>query len=134
MSFNTRVSGFLLSLAIWLTNSQSTLAQNGNVENGAEELKKCRACHLVGETAKHAVGPALNNVVGRKAGTADGYSYSDNMRELGQGGLVWSIEHLGRYIENPKAVVPNGKMAFPGIPDPQARADVIAYLRTFTKP
>ena len=112
----------------------SALAQSANAENGADVFKKCRACHLVGDTAKHAVGPALNNVIGRKAGTSEGYTFSDNMRELGQGGLIWSETELSRYLENPKAVVPRGKMAFPGIADPQDRADVIAYLKTFSKP
>lgn len=101
----------------------AALAQSANVENGADVFKKCRACHLVGDTAKHAVGPALNNVIGRKAGAADGYTYSDNMRELGQSGLVWSENELSRYLENPKAVVLRGKMAFPGIADAQDRAD-----------
>lgn len=112
----------------------SALAQSANAENGADVFKKCRACHLVGDTAKHAVGPALNKVLGRKAGGADGYAYSENMRELGQSGLVWSENELSRYLENPKAVVPRGKMAFPGIPDAQDRADVIAFLKTFSKP
>ena len=111
----------------------SALAQSANAENGADVFKKCRACHLVGDTAKHAVGPTLNNVIGRKAGGADGYTYSDNMRELGQGGLIWSETELSRYLENPKAVAPRGKMAFPGIPDAQDRADVISYLKTFSK-
>jgi cytochrome c len=109
-------------------------AQNPSAENGAAVFKKCRACHLVGDAAKHAVGPALNNVLGRKAGSAEGYTYSDNMREIGLGGLVWTEDQLDRYLENPKAVVPRGKMAFPGIPDAQDRADVIAYLKTFSKP
>ncbi len=119
---------------IMLANSATAGAQTASPENGADVFKKCRACHLVGDTAKHAVGPALSNVIGRKAGAAEGYSYSDNMRELGQGGLVWSEDQLSRYLENPKAVVPRGKMAFPGIADAQDRADVIAYLKTFTKP
>ena len=64
---------------------------------------------------------------------SEGYNYSDNIRELGQAGLSWSQESLNRYLENPKAVVPRGKMAFPGIGDSQDRADVIDYLKTFTK-
>lgn len=122
------------TILVLLSSIATAAAQNTSVENGADVFKKCRACHLVGDTAKHAVGPALNNVIGRKAGTAEGYIYSDNMRELGQSGLVWSEEQLGRYLENPKAVAPRGKMAFPGIPDAQDRADVVAYLKTFTKP
>lgn len=104
-----------------------------DVENGAEVFKRCRACHLVGDNAKNAIGPTLNKVIGRKAANVEGFAYSDNMKELGQTGLVWSDEELGRYLENPKAVVPRGKMAFPGIKDEVERADVIAYLKTFSK-
>mgnify|MGYP003386550380 CR=1 FL=1 len=123
-----------VTLLILLANLGHASAQSPSAENGADVFKKCRACHLVGDAAKHAVGPALNNVMGRKAGSADGYAYSDNMRELGQGGLVWSEIELSRYLENPKSVVPRGKMAFPGIADARDRADVIAYLKTFSKP
>lgn len=123
-----------LAALLSMLGMHSALAQSANAENGADVFKKCRACHLVGDTAKHAVGPALNNVLGRKAGTAEGYAFSDNMREIGQSGLVWSENELSRYLENPKAIVPRGKMAFPGIADAQDRADVIAYLKTFSKP
>jgi len=122
------------NMLILLASATMTAAQTANIENGAETFKKCRACHLVGDNARHAVGPSLNNIIGRKAGSAAGYTYSDNMRELGETGLVWNDEQLGRYLESPKAVVPRGKMAFPGIADPQDRADLIAYLKTFTKP
>ena len=122
------------TLLILLVGLGPASAQSPSAENGADVFKKCRACHLVGDTAKHAVGPALNNVIGRKAGTADGYTYSDNMRELGQSGLVWSENELSRYLENPKAVAPRGKMAFPGIADAQDRADLIAFLKTLSKP
>lgn len=122
------------TLLILLAGLGPASAQSPSAENGADVFKKCRACHLVGDTARHAVGPALNNVIGRKAGAADGYTYSDNMRELGQNGLVWSENELSRYLENPKAVAPRGKMAFPGIADAQDRADLIAFLKTFSKP
>ena len=122
-----------LSVLIFLALLGTPSAQTASVENGANVFKKCRACHLVGDRAKNAVGPILNNVIGRRAGGIEGYNYSDNIRELGQGGLSWTEEHLNRYLENPKAVVPMGKMAFPGIADPQDRADVIAYLKTFSK-
>lgn len=123
-----------VALLMLLAGTGSAAAKNSSAENGADVFKKCRSCHLVGDTAKHAVGPALNNVIRRKAGAAEGYTFSDNMRELGQGGLIWSEAELSRYLESPKVVVPRGKMAFPGIADPQDRADVIAYLKTFSKP
>jgi len=126
------VTLLLHSVGIGILSSSIALAADPS--NGADVFKKCRACHLVGDSAKHSVGPALNSIVGRKAGSAEGYVYSDNLRELGQGGLTWTEEQLDRYLENPKAVVPKGKMAFPGLPDPQDRADLIAYLKTLSKP
>ena len=127
----TRISAS--AALFYLATLGTSFAQTASVENGTNVFKKCRACHLVGDRAKNAVGPILNNIIGRRAGGIEGYNYSDNIRELGQGGLSWTEEHLNRYLENPKAVVPRGKMAFPGIADPQDRADVIAYLKTFSK-
>lgn len=113
--------------------TSAALAQ-GNAENGADVFKKCRACHLVGEGAKDTVGPQLNKIMGRKAGTSETYkTYSENMKELGTKDLVWDDANLDKYLENPKAVVPQGKMAFPGLKDKADRDDVIAYLKTFAK-
>ena len=115
------------------TLTQPVQAQ-GNAENGADVFKKCRACHLVGEGAKDTVGPQLNKIIGRKAATSETYkTYSDNMKELGAKDLVWDDVALDKYLENPKALVPQGKMAFPGLKDKADRDDVIAYLRTFAK-
>jgi cytochrome c len=124
---------FMWTALFYFATLGTSFAQATAVENGANVFKKCRACHLVGEKAKHAVGPMLNNVVGREAGSAAGYNYSDNIRELGQAGLVWTTESLNRYLENPKSVVPKGKMAFPGIADPKNRVDVIEYLRSLSE-
>ena len=105
-----------------------------DLENGADVFKKCRACHLVGEGAKDTVGPTLNGVIGRKAGTSATYkTYSDNMLELGASGHAWTDDHLDKYLETPKAVVPRGKMAFPGLKDKADRDDVIAYLKSVAK-
>ena len=105
-----------------------------NLENGADVFKKCRSCHLVGEGAKDSVGPNLTGVVGRTAGKGETYKlYSDNMTELGAKGHVWTEVALDKYLENPKAIVPLGKMIFPGLKDKADREDVIAYLKTFAK-
>ena len=133
-SVSRGVIRFLLMIgSAVITTTAPASAQAIDIGNGANVFKKCRACHLVGDAAKHAVGPSLNNVIGRKAGSTDGFVFSDNMRELGESGLLWTEKELDRYLENPKVVVPKGKMAFPGLADPQDRADVIAYLKTFTK-
>ena len=75
------------------------------------------------------VGPNLHGVFGRKAGSIEGFRYSANMKEIGDGGHTWSDETLRPYLVNPKDVVPRGTMAFPGIRNPQQLNDLMAYLK-----
>src|SRR3954462_8276036 len=88
----------------------------------------CRACHQIGPTAKNAVGPALNGVVGRKAGTYPGYNYSEANKKSD---LTWDEDTLRKYLANPQGVVKGTKMIFAGIKDPEKVNDVIAYLKQF---
>ena len=99
-----------------------------DVAAGEKDFLVCRACHQIGPTAKNAVGPVLNGVVGRKAGTFEGYVYSDGNKNSG---LVWTPEELDKYLTSPQAVVPHTKMIFPGLKDAQKRKDVIAFLEQF---
>ena len=108
-------------------------AEDGNAEEGAEVFKKCRAGHDIGPDAKNKVGPVLNGIVGRKAGTIEGFAYSDANKTAGAGGLVWTEEVLLKYLENPLAFMKGTKMAFAGLKDEQDRKDVIAYLNKFPK-
>jgi cytochrome c len=108
-------------------------AQDGNAEEGADVFKKCRACHDVGPGAKNKVGPLLNGIVGRPAGTIEGFNYSIANKEAGTKGLVWTEAVLFKYLEAPLSFMPGTKMAFAGLNDPQDRKDVIAYLKKFAK-
>ncbi len=108
-------------------------AQQGDTENGADVYKKCRACHDVGPEAKNKVGPLLNGIVGRAAGTIEGYNYSEANKQAGAKGLVWTEEVLFKYLEAPLTFMPGTKMAFAGLKDEQDRKDVIAYLKKFSK-
>ena len=99
----------------------------GDAAKGEKVFKKCMACHAVtGKTNK--VGPYLQGVVNRPVATAEGYAYSDGMKEFAAGGKVWDEAALDIYLTNPKASVPKTKMAFPGLKKPEDRADLIAYL------
>jgi len=122
-----------LALAAALALPALTVAQEGNAEEGAEVFKKCRACHDVGPGAKNKVGPALNDIVGRKAGTIEGFAYSDANKSARGKGLVWTEDVLFKYLENPLSFMPGTKMAFAGLKDPQDRKDIIAYLKKYTK-
>jgi cytochrome c len=96
--------------------------------SGEKAFAVCRACHQIGPGAKNGLGPVLNGVLGRKAGTYEGYAYSAANKDSG---IVWTLEELDKYLTNPQAVVPHTKMIFPGIKDEQKRKDVIAYLEQF---
>ncbi|MGE0231302.1 MAG: cytochrome c family protein [Flavobacteriaceae bacterium] len=107
---------------------------DGDAAKGEEVFKKCRACHEVGEGAKAKVGPVLNGVIGRTAGTSEGFTqYSEAMKEAGAGGLVWNEETLSQYLANPKQFVSKNKMAFAGLKKDDDIADVIAYLKQFSQ-
>lgn len=112
----------------------STAAQaGGDAAAGKVVFNKCMACHDA-VNDKNKVGPSLHGVVGRTAGSLESYKYSANMKEVGAGGLVWDETNLTAYLHNPKAVVPKGKMAFPGLKADEDVANVIAYLAADPKP
>jgi cytochrome c len=120
---------FAVAALLIATGINPVLAQDA--ANGEDVFKKCRTCHQVGNAAKNSVGPILNGIIGRPAGTIEGFSYSPANKEAGSKGLVWSEENLFKYLENPAAFMPKTKMIFAGIKDGQDRKDVIAYLKKF---
>jgi cytochrome c len=95
---------------------------------GEKAFAVCKACHRVGEGAKNTVGPTLNGVVGRPAGSVEGFAYSEAMKNSG---LTWDEATLTEYLKNPKAKVPGTKMAFAGVKDDTKVANIIAYLKQF---
>ncbi|PIW26997.1 MAG: cytochrome c family protein [Rhodospirillales bacterium CG15_BIG_FIL_POST_REV_8_21_14_020_66_15] len=118
----------------------SMMAASGPVlADGAQAFKKnrCAQCHTV--SGKHTIGPSLNGVVGRKAGTADGYKasrYSKSMVAASEKGLVWDAKTLDAYLANPKKFLQDflgdpkatTKMAYPGLKKEDERKQVIEYL------
>lgn len=97
----------------------------GNAAAGEAAFAQCKACHSL-EEGKPGIGPSLHKVIGRAAGSVAGYQYSPAMKSSG---LTWSEEQIFAYIEKPQAIVPATKMSFAGYPDPQKRADLIAWLK-----
>ncbi len=95
---------------------------------GEKVFSTCKLCHQIGENAKNAVGPVLNGVIGRKAGSVPGYSYSDANKNSG---ITWDEATFREYIKDPKAKVPGTKMAYAGLKDEQKINDLIAFLKQF---
>lgn len=100
----------------------------GDPTAGQNTFKQCQVCHT-NEPGKNKVGPSLYGVIGRTAGTVEGYSYSKANKESGR---VWTEQAIFAYLENPRAEgtgIPGTKMAFVGLKKPEDRANVISYLQ-----
>jgi len=98
-----------------------------DADAGKAVFNKCKACHSTpGPDAKNMLGPNLTGVVGRKAGSVEGFAYSDAMKGAG---LTWDEATLGEYLKDPKGKVPGNKMVFLGIKDDTDRANLIAFLK-----
>jgi cytochrome c len=102
---------------------------SGDVEAGKKVFNKCKACHDISE-GKNKVGPTLKGVMGRTAGTVEGYAYSDAMKASG---IVWNEDTLEKYLADPKALVADGKMQFPGLKKEEEIENIIAYIAEASK-
>lgn len=134
--------GAVIAAAIFAPTSYAT-AQDAT--KGAQIFKQCMTCHRIGDGAKNLIGPVLNNVIGRQAGTYEGFRYSPMMKAAGENGLVWSEDLIFEYIADPTAFLKkfltdkgkadlatgNALMTFK-LADEQKRKDVIAYVKTFS--
>lgn len=103
-----------------------------NAETGKVIFNKCAICHTNGKGEPNKVGPNLWEIVGAKTARHAEFQYSSGMSKRGTDGKTWTYEELYRYLYSPKAFVPGTKMAFAGLKKDQERADIIAYLRTFS--
>ena len=115
------VAGVLIA-----TSSVSGVAQDA--QRGKTVFNVCLVCHAVGPGAQNKIGPVLNGLDGRKAGTVANFDYSDANKNSG---IVWNEATFEDYIKNPAAKVPDTKMAFPGIKSEQQAKDLWAYLTQF---
>ncbi len=113
--------------------SAAGASEIGDPDAGAALFQRhCAACHEIGEGAENRIGPRLNGVFGRHAGSVDGFDYSRGMVRMGSDGLTWTLETLDAYMENPRALVSGTRMSFRGLKDAGERADLLAYLREFS--
>ncbi|OOY05470.1 c-type cytochrome [Thioclava sp. F28-4] len=110
--------------------AESLSADPELVAAGEKVFKKCKACHQVGEDAKNRVGPVLNGLIGRQAGTADGFKYSSAMKQHGEDGLVWTEQTVEEYLADPKGYIPKNRMSFAGLKDPEDVKAVLAYIES----
>ena len=116
----------VLAVTSWVVMTVAAQAQDAAA--GEKVFAVCKACHQIGETAKNAVGPVLNGVIGRPAGTYAGYSYSDANKNSG---LTWDEATFKDYIKDPRAKIPGTKMIFPGIKNEKEAENLWTYISQF---
>jgi len=105
----------------------STIAANaaGDAVKGAQVFKRCAICHTDEKGGADGLGPNLFGVVGRKAATRPGFSYSPVLKSSG---IVWNEATLSKWVASPGRMLPGNRMAFSGITSKKQQADLIAYL------
>lgn len=117
----------------------TTAFADGDADKGETVFKKCKACHKIGEGASNTTGPMLNELIGRIAGTVEGYNYKPSMIAAGAAGLVWTEELMVDYLEDPKTFLrtflndpsASTKMTLK-LKSEDDREDVAAYVATFS--
>lgn len=92
-------------------------------------MRKCSSCHDHEEDGGHSKGPHLWNVIGRQAGSAQGFEYSPAMRNSGH---RWDLASLNYYLSNTERAVPGRSMNFRGIRRDTDRAKLLAFLATLS--
>jgi cytochrome c len=118
-----------LAVALALLAAGPTAHAAGDPARGARVYQKCFACHSLVPGETNVQGPSLVGLWGRRAGTLDGFEYSEALVEAGARGLHWDEATIDGFLADPQRTLPGIKMGFFGIPDSDERADLIAYLR-----
>ncbi|MEM7746650.1 MAG: c-type cytochrome [Pseudomonadota bacterium] len=129
--------------------SFSSAHAEGDAKAGEKIFKRCATCHMVGAKAKKKIGPPLNDLFGKQAGTFEGFKYSAVMVALGEAGLKWNPEDFAGYVGNPKKWLPvkakemgldckklkkcRNRMAFVGLKKKKDMDNLIAFLLSHDK-
>ena len=99
----------------------------GDADRGRLVFAPCRTCHYAEAAMGHNNGPNLHRIFGKVVGKQPGFAYySDEFKDAQ---FVWTPELMFVWLENPMAMFPASTMMSLGVPDPQARADLIAFLK-----
>lgn len=106
--------------------SLDALMRVADADAGARTFGQCLACHTISKGELDRAGPNLHGIMGKPvAGGSVRFGYTAALMKVGG---RWDRATMNRWLTSPQRFAPGTKMTFPGLPDPLARADVIAYL------
>ena len=109
--------------------ADTTISSQGDAEKGKRLFNRCKACHNLTATARRRIGPNLDSLFGREAGSREGFKYS---KALMDADFTWTEKNLDDWLAQPRSFLPGDKMAFAGLRKEQDRKDLMAYLRVAT--
>ena len=118
----------IMVVAVLATITGANGARAQDAAAGEKVYGVCKVCHQIGMNAKNSIGPVLNGVIGRPAGTYPGYAYSAANKGSG---LTWDEPTFREYIKDPKAKIPGTKMIYAGLKDEQKVTDLLAFLKQY---
>ena len=128
----TKPAGFAVLAPALLALLVATGALGADPQRGKVLYQECKRCHQAGRGAKHRIGPHLNDVFGRRAGSLPKFRYSPAMKKAGAGGLVWTEATLDAFVANPRKLVPRSRMSYAGMTAARDRVDLLAWLRALS--
>ena len=111
-----------VALAAACALSVGAAAAAGDAKRGEQLYARCAACHAL---AHDRVGPRHCALIGRRAGSVEGFEYSAALKKSG---IVWNAKTLDRFLAAPMQRVPGTTMTYAGVADAKERADLVAYL------
>ncbi|WP_262696405.1 c-type cytochrome [Kordiimonas aquimaris] len=121
---------FLPSISATANPDDTSISAEGDAVKGKRLFNRCRACHNLTATARTRIGPNLDSIFGRQAGSAEGFTrYSQVLKEAD---FIWTEQNLNEWLVQPRSFLPGNKMAFAGLKKEQDRKDLMAYLREAT--
>lgn len=109
---------------------KDTLELTELAQKGERVFLRCQSCHTLGEGEVHLTGPNLHGLFGAKAGTKEGYAFSEALKNSN---VTWDRASLNQWIESPQSLIAGNKMAFVGLKSADDREAVIQYLEETTR-